>query len=56
MVASEDSNNKILLFNNNEPPESDLCFSEKNILAKQSLLQRKDLISREKSLKKYDED
>ena len=29
MAASEDSDNKILLFNNNKPPELNLCSFEK---------------------------
>ena len=29
MAASEDFDNKILLFNNNGPPESNLCSFEK---------------------------
>ena len=51
MVASEDSNNKILLFNNNEPPESDLCFSEKKYTRKTKSLAKERLDEQRKKFK-----
>ena len=53
MASSEGSDNKILLFNNNEPPELNLYFFEK--IYSQNNISYKDVISKVKCLKKYDE-
>ena len=55
MAASEDSDNKILLFNNNEPPESNLCSFEKIYSQNNISYKEKTVISKVKCLKKYNE-
>ena len=55
MATSEDSDNKILLFNNKEPPESNLCSFEKIYSQNNISYKEKDVISKIKCLKKNDE-
>ena len=46
MAASEDSDNKILFSNNNEPPESNLCSFKKIYFQNNISYKEKDVVSK----------
>ena len=54
MATSEDFDNKILLSNNNGPPESNLCSFEK-IFSQNNIVDKEMTFGKVKFLKKYGE-